>query len=46
METQTAVIADGLTSEAAQVYLERMPTADALMPVLDIKEIKALTHKG
>lgn len=46
VESQTALISDGLTSEAAQAFLEKMPTADTLMPLLDIEQIKTLAHKG
>ena len=46
VEQQTALISDGLTSEAAQAFLEQMPTAENLMPVLDMEQIKALSGKG
>ncbi len=45
VEQQTALISDGLTSVAAQAFLEQMPTAETLMPVLDMEQIKALSGK-
>ncbi len=45
VEQQTALISDGLTSVAAQAFLEQMPTAENLMPVLDMEQIKALSGK-
>ena len=45
VEQQTALISDGLTSEAAQAFLEQMPTAENLMPVLDMEQIKTLSGK-
>ena len=38
VEQQTALISDGLTSVAAQAFLEQMPTAENLMPVLDMEQ--------
>ena len=46
VEQQTALISDGLTSEAAQAFLEQMPSAENLMPVLDMEQIKTLSGKG
>ena len=46
VEQQTALISDGLTSVAAQAFLEQMPTAETLMPVLDMEQIKVLSGKG
>ncbi len=45
VEQQTALISDGLTSVAAQAFLEQMPTAENLMPMLDIDQIKAVSGK-
>ena len=45
VESQTALISDGLTSEAAQRFLEQMPTAETLMPLLAIEQIKTLADK-
>ena len=45
VEQQTALISDGLTSIAAQAFLEQMPTAENLMPMLDIDQIKAVSGK-
>ncbi len=46
VEQQTALISDGLPSDAAQAFLAQMPTAENLMPVLDIEQIKSLSGKG
>ncbi len=46
VEQQTALISDGLTSVAAQAFLEQMPTAENLMPALDMEQIKALSGKN
>ncbi len=43
--SQTALISDGLTSEAAHAFLEQMPTAESLMPLLDIEQMKTLVGK-
>ena len=45
VEQQTALISDGLTSVAAQAFLEQMPTAENLMPMLDIDQINAVSSK-
>ncbi len=45
VEQQTALISDGLTSEAAQAFLAQMPTAENLMPMIDIEQIKSLSGK-
>ncbi len=42
VDQQTALVTDGLTSEAAHLFLEQMPTAENLMPVLDVDEVKTL----
>jgi hypothetical protein len=39
-QVQTQLIAGGLDSAEARAFLESMPTAEALMPVLTIAEIK------
>ena len=43
---QTNLIADGLTSEAAKAFLEQMPSAEALMPVLELNQVQGLLKKG
>ncbi len=43
---QTDLIADGLTSEAAQAFLERMPTTESLMPVLELNQVQGLLEQG
>ena len=45
VEAQTALIADGPTSEAAHAFLEQIPTAETLMPMLVIEQIKTLVGK-
>ena len=42
LEVQTQLLADGLTTDAAKVFLERMPEVSTLMPPLDVAEVKAL----
>ncbi len=44
LEAQTEVIANGLVSEAALSFLERMPTLESLMPALDATEIKQINE--
>ena len=39
---QTDLIADGLTSEAAQAFLEQMPSAETLMPMLELNQVQGL----
>jgi hypothetical protein len=41
VEAQTQVIANGLTSDAAIKFLEKMPAIDTLMPPLDVAAIQA-----
>ncbi len=43
VEVQTALISEGFTTTAAQEFLGRMPSADVLMPLLDIAQVKALS---
>ncbi len=43
---QTDLIADGLTSEAAQAFLEQMPSTQSLMPMLDLNQVQGLLEKG
>lgn len=42
IDTETKLIAGGLTSDAAQRFLEQMPSVEDLMPRLDAAEIKGL----
>jgi len=42
LEAQTAVISNGLESDAARQFLERMPEITTLMPTLNAAEIKQL----
>ncbi len=46
VESQTDLIADGITSEAAKVFLEQLPSAEALMPVLELKQVQGLLEQG
>jgi hypothetical protein len=41
-EIQTQLVADGLESAQAKAFLESMPTADQLIPVLSIEEAQKL----
>ncbi len=43
---QTDLIADGLSSEAAQAFLEQMPSTEALMPVLELNQVQGLLEQG
>ena len=42
VETQEKIMIGGLTSEDARLFLESMPTAEALMPVLTIDRVATL----
>ena len=46
LDAQTELLASGLTSDAAKLFLEKMPTAETLMPLLDAVEIKGLVGDG
>ena len=46
VNTQTELIADGLTSEAAQAFLEHMPSVDTLMPLLKLNQVQGLLEKS
>lgn len=41
VQAQTEVIANGLTSQAAIEFLNRLPPIETMMPVLDITDIQA-----
>ena len=43
VDIQTALISEGFTTASAQAFLERMPSADVLMPLLDIAQVKTLS---
>lgn len=43
---QTDLIADGLTSEAAKLFLEQMPSAETLMPLLELTQVQGLLEHG
>ena len=42
VETQTKLVASGLTSEAAQAFLEAMPQPDSMMVVLTVDDARQL----
>src|SRR5688572_1182547 len=47
VDVQTQLLAGGLETEAARVFLEAMPTIDALMPPLDAEAVaKALPWRS
>lgn len=46
VETETQLIAGGLTTDAARTFLASMPDPDHLMPKLDASEIQGLLSKG
>ncbi len=43
---QTELIADGLSSEAAQTFLQQMPSAETLMPRLELNQVRGLLEQG
>jgi isoleucyl-tRNA synthetase len=45
LDAQTAIVATGLESSAAKAFLNDMPTIDALMPLLDITQVKQVTDQ-
>jgi len=45
LEAQTEVIANGLESEAAKIFLSNMAPVETLMPMLDVQEVKALVDQ-
>ena len=42
LETSTRLLANGLTTEAAQAFLESLPNVTELMPTLEVSEVQAL----
>ena len=46
VNAQTELIADNLTSEAAQTLLERMPSTETLMPRLELTQVRGLLELG
>ena len=46
VNAQTDLIADGLTSEAAQAFLEQMPSTETLMPVLELDRVQGLLEQS
>ena len=45
VNAQTELIADGLTSEAAQTFLQQMPSAETLMPRLELIQVRGLLEQ-
>lgn len=41
LETRTALVREGLSSEAAQQFLESMPGADQLLPMVSVDQLLA-----
>lgn len=46
VEVQTQLLAGGLESDAARAFLETMPTAEALMPVVVVEQLEQLANAG
>ena len=46
LEAQTEVVANGLVSNAAKEFLERMPALEVLMPSLDARKLKELNDRS
>lgn len=46
VDAQTSLISEGLTSEAAQVFLEQMPSTETLMPMLELNQVRGLLEHG
>ena len=46
VQGQTELIADGLTSEAAKAFLQQMPSAETLMPMLELTQVQGLLEQG
>lgn len=46
LEAQTEVVANGLVSNAARDFLERMPTLEVLMPSLDARKLKEINDRS
>ncbi len=46
LETQTRLLAGGLESDEAKRFLDAMPTAESLMPTLEVSEIERQLSAG
>ena len=46
VESQTELISDALTSSAAKAFLDQLPSAEALMPMLELKQVQGLLEQG
>lgn len=44
LEAQTQIIAHGLESDAAKLFLESMPALEAMMPLLEVRKIQELVE--
>ena len=45
VDQQTTLISGGFTSDAAHAFLEQMPSAESLMPLLKVDQIEGLLDK-
>ncbi len=45
LKTQTQLVAQNLTSDSARAFLDNMPPTEALMPLLDLQQMQALTKE-
>ena len=45
LKTQTQLVAQNLTSDSARAFLDNMPPAEALMPLLDLQQMQTLTKE-
>ena len=46
VESQTELISDALTSEAAKAFLDHMPSAETLMPIIELKQVQGVLEQG
>jgi hypothetical protein len=46
VDAQTALVAEGLTTEKASGFLESLPSTGSLMPQLDLAEVRGLLANG
>jgi hypothetical protein len=45
LEWQTKIVSNGIESAAARAFLERLPSIESLMPLLEIEEVKKLLEE-
>ncbi len=46
VDSQTELISDALTSEAAKAFLDHMPSAETLMPIIELKQVQGVLEQG